>query len=121
VGGSINKKQYNQSEMNTLDRQYSSCGGGGDDQEGVNFVGMEEMEYFETHHNTGGIDDTPYTDKKQLQVINEATIASSSKKSKRPTVLIKNPSQNLKQPSSSQSPNKQQRTALQVKRQDLSL
>ena len=108
--------------MNTLDRQYSCSGGGGDDQEGVNFGGMmgDDMEQYENRDSVG-IDDTPYTDKKQLHVINEATIATSSKKSKRPTVLIKNPSQNLRQPSSSQSPNKQQRTALQVKRQDLSL
>ena len=35
--------------------------------------------------------------------------------------MIKQPSQVMKQPSSSHSPNKQHRTALQVKRQDLSL
>jgi len=51
----------------------------------------DDMEYYENRDSVG-IDDTPYTDKKQLHVINEATIASSSKKSKRPTVLIKNPS-----------------------------
>ena len=86
--------------MNTLDRQYSCCGGGGDDPEGaaVNFGGIEDVEYFEGNNS---IDDTPYKDKKQLHVINEMAMASSSKKSKRPTVLIKNPSQNLRQPGSS--------------------
>jgi hypothetical protein len=59
------------SEMNTLDRQYSCFGGGGDDQEGVNLGGMvgDDIEYYENRDSVGGgggDEDTPYTDKKQL-------------------------------------------------------
>jgi hypothetical protein len=62
-------------------------GGNGGDEDASTFNREEGC-------NGGGEDEAPYSDKKsQLPTITE----SSSKKSKRPTVLIKQPSQVMKQ------------------------